>query len=126
MTARTILIVDDDADVRAIVEMSLELGAGWRVVGEGDGRAAVSRAAETRPDAILLDVNLDGTDGPAVLSELRGDPRTAAIPVIFLTANARPDETARLERQGARVLAKPFDPMTLPANIASLLEWTHD
>ena len=124
MTHRTILIVDDEQDIRSLVSMSLELGAGWTVVEEHNGDEAVERAAASQPDAILLDVNLGVRDGQSVLADLRGDARTAAIPVIFLTGNVRPAETAALRALGAGVLPKPFDPLELPGLIMAEFGWT--
>ena len=124
MRHRTILVVDDEQDVRSLVAMSLEMGAGWTVVEEADGGRAVERAEEARPDLIILDVNLGGRDGPSVLADLRQRGRTATIPVIFLTGNVRPEETSVLRALGAGVLAKPFDPMNLAAMIIAEAGWT--
>ena len=123
MTHRTILIVDDEQDVRSLVSMSLELGAGWTVLEERDGDEAVERAAASQPDAILLDVNLGKRDGPSVLADLRRDARTAAIPVVFLTGNVRPAETSALRALGAGVLPKPFDPVELAGLIMAEVGW---
>lgn len=123
MNARTVLVIDDDEDIRSIVELSLELELGWRVIGEANGDNAVSRALECAPDVVLLDVNLGGQDGPAVLATLRADSRTRAIPVLFLTAKVRAADVERLRALGAGVLAKPFDPLTLGSNIAAALGW---
>lgn len=124
MTHRTILIVDDEQDVRSLVSMSLELGAGWTVLEEENGDEAVERAAAAQPDAILLDVNLGHRDGPSVLADLRRDARTAAIPVVFLTGNVRPAETSALRALGAGVLPKPFDPMELAGLIMVEVGWS--
>lgn len=124
MTTRTILVIDDDDDIRDIVAMSLELASGWQVLGEARGADAVSRAAEVNPDAILLDVNLGDVDGPTVLAALRADSRTREIPVVFLTAKVRPAEVGQLRALGAGVLAKPFDPLTLHEQVGRELGWT--
>jgi CheY-like chemotaxis protein len=124
MTARTLLIVDDEQDVRMLVAMALEMTVGWTVIEEEDGNRAVARAAEINPDAILLDVNIGARDGPSVFAELRSDSRTAHIPVVFLTGNVRPAQTAPLRALGAGVLAKPFEPMHLASLIAAELGWS--
>jgi CheY-like chemotaxis protein len=121
---RSILIVDDELDVRTLVAMSLELDAGWTVLQESDGDRAVERAAAAHPDLIILDVHIGRRDGPSVLADLRRDERTSAIPVIFLTGNARPAEASVLRALGAGVLSKPFDPMTLAATIMAESGWT--
>lgn len=124
MTERTVLIVDDDSDIREIVQFALEMQPGWKVVGEPAGENAVARAIELNPDVILLDNHLEGMDGPATLSALRADDRTKTIPVIFLTGSSRPAEVERLRALGAQgVLAKPFDPLALGAQVAREVGW---
>jgi CheY-like chemotaxis protein len=125
MTDRTVLIVDDDSDIREIVQFALEMEPGWKVVGEARGENAVVRALETRPDVILLDVNLEGMDGPATLDALRADDRTQDIPILFLTGNTRQPDVDRLRALGAHgVLAKPFDPLALSAQVAREMRWS--
>jgi CheY-like chemotaxis protein len=125
--SKTILIIDDDDDIREVAQLTLELGASWNVVAASSGSAGIDAAIAHRPDAILLDVMMPGLDGPATLDRLREDDRTRDIPVVFLTAKARAAEQERLQSLNvAGVLGKPFDPTTLPDQIASLLGWeTH-
>lgn len=116
------LIIDDEADIRRVARLSLARIGGMDVSDAANGLEGIERAAAEEPDAILLDVMMPGLDGPATLHALRADPRTAAIPVVFLTAKAMPDEVARLLAMGVRgVLNKPFDPMTLPAELRAAL-----
>ncbi len=122
---RTLLVIDDDDDVREIAQLTLQLGTSWRVITAPSGADGVAMAAHEPPDAILLDVMMPGLDGPATLDLLRASEHTRALPVVFLTAKSRPAERARLSALGvARVLAKPFDPMTLPEQVAALLGWS--
>lgn len=122
--SRRILIVDDEDDIREVAQVSLELVGQWRVVTAASGREGLARARELRPDAILLDVMMPDLDGPATLAQLQADPATREIPVLFLTAKAQSVERARLRQLGAAgVLTKPFDPMTLPTDVASALNW---
>lgn len=117
-----VLIIDDEADIRRVARLSLARIGGMDVSDAANGLEGIERAAAEEPDAILLDVMMPGLDGPATLHALRADPRTAAIPVVFLTAKAMPDEVARLLAMGVRgVLNKPFDPMTLPAELRAAL-----
>jgi two-component system, OmpR family, alkaline phosphatase synthesis response regulator PhoP len=116
-----ILIVDDEDDIREIAQMSMELG-GWTARTAGCGRDAVAAAQRIRPDVILLDVMMPGIDGPQTLSQLRDNAETRDIPVIFLTAKVQTSEQRTLEHLNAcGVIAKPFDPMTLAAQVARLL-----
>lgn len=117
-----VLIIEDEEHIREIAQVSLEVFGGWEVLSAGDGEAGVEVALAERPDAILLDVMMPGLDGPATLTRLRADPRTAAIPVVFLTAKAQAAERQALSALGARaVLEKPFDPTTLAGDVAAAL-----
>ncbi|HXG58147.1 MAG TPA: response regulator [Thermoanaerobaculia bacterium] len=117
-----VLIIDDEADLRSLAHVALE-GAGMEVIEASSGPEGFAAARVHRPDAILLDAMLPGFDGPSTLSLLRTDETTAAIPVIFLTANALPSEIDRLRGLGARgVITKPFAPMRLAAETAALLD----
>src|SRR5215471_16867030 len=107
-TTRLILVIDDEEDIREVVQIALEFTAGWRAVGCGSGTEGVARARQDRPDAILPDVMMPSQDGTAVLTELKSDPRSADIPVIMFTAKAK---TQRQPPEGAAgVIVKPFDP----------------
>jgi CheY-like chemotaxis protein len=122
---RTLLLIDDDDDVREIAQLSLELGAGWVVLSASSGAQGVAIAREHVPEGILLDVMMPGMDGPATLAALRADEVTRHIPVVFLTAKARPAERDRLAGLDvAGVLSKPFDPIALPGQIRAALGWS--
>jgi two-component system, OmpR family, alkaline phosphatase synthesis response regulator PhoP len=123
--SKTLLIVDDDEDIRDVAALALEIGTPWTLLTAASGAAGIDALRSVRPDAILLDVMMPGLDGPATLEALRQDPRTRDIPVIFLTAKARPADRDRLQALDVvGVLAKPFDPIELPGQIAGLLGWT--
>jgi two-component system alkaline phosphatase synthesis response regulator PhoP len=77
------------------------------------------------PDALLLDVMMPGMDGPTLLGHLRREPETAHIPVIFLTAKVQAGDRKDFDGLDiAGVIAKPFDPMKLAAEISELLGWS--
>ena len=117
-----ILIVDDEDDIRAISRLALGRVGGMDVTDAASGRDAIAKAVTEAPDAILLDVMMPEQDGPATLALLKADPRTAGIPVIFLTAKAMGSEVERLRTLGANgVLTKPFDPMSLAASVRAIL-----
>ena len=121
---RTLLLVDDESGIRAVARLALEL-AGWTVETASSGAEGVEAANRLHPDAILLDVMMPGMDGPTTLCALRAGTATACIPVLFMTAKSRPADLERLSALGAAgILAKPFDPMQLPTDIARLLSWT--
>ena len=69
MTDRTILLIDDEPDIRAVVELSLGSLAGWDVLTAGSGADGIELAAARQPDVILLDVMMPELDGPATPSD---------------------------------------------------------
>lgn len=123
--ARKILIIDDEDDIREVAALSLESVAGWEVIKASSGAQGLARAAEYQPDAILLDVMMPGMDGPSTFRELRKNEATAKIPVLLLTAKVQGTDQRRFADLGVEaVLFKPFDPMTLSAQIATALGWS--
>jgi CheY-like chemotaxis protein len=123
MSAIRILHVDDEPDIREIVEMSLGLNTDFEVRGCASGSEAIATAAEWAPYLILLDVMMPGMDGPTTLTHLRKDPRTADIPILFMTARAQAREVDQFIALGAQgVISKPFDPMTLAFAVRSHLQ----
>jgi CheY-like chemotaxis protein len=119
-----ILVIDDEEDIRAVSRMSLERVGGWDVLEADSGAQGIELAEAEQPDAILLDAMMPGMDGPATIERLKSDDATREIPVLFLTAKLQPSERKRYVELGAvGVLAKPFDPMTLPDHVAELLGW---
>ena len=120
---KKVLLVEDDEDIRTVGELALGRVGGLEVQTVASGQEALEAARADPPDAILLDVMMPGMDGPAVLESLRQDPRTRDVPVVFLTAKAHGDEVERLQALGvAGVLTKPFDPMSLAAELRALVE----
>jgi CheY-like chemotaxis protein len=116
MTGIRILLVDDEPDIREVVDVSLGLDPEFRTRACASGADALVTAAEWSPTLILLDVMMPVMDGPTTLENLRKNPRTAHIPILFLTARAQSGEIERFIALGAQgVLSKPFDPMTLAA-----------
>ncbi|PYQ02701.1 MAG: two-component system response regulator [Acidobacteria bacterium] len=117
------LVIDDENDIRRIARLGLERVGKMQVIDASSGVEGVEKARAERPDVVLLDVMMPGQDGPATLQSLKADPATAAIPVIFLTAKALASELERLRSLGATgVLTKPFDAMTLAAEVRAILD----
>ena len=119
----TLLYVDDDADIREIVEMSLGLDGSMRVSTSSGGEEALAFMRSSRPDLVVLDFMMPGMDGPAIVARMRDDPQLRDIPVIFMTAKAGPQDTARFRDLSAiGVIPKPFDPMALGGQVRALWE----
>jgi CheY-like chemotaxis protein len=125
MPLRTVLYIDDEPDIRTIVQMALSLSNELTVHTGESGVQALQLARELKPDVLLLDVMMPGLDGPGTLHKMRADPATAKIPVIFVTAKAMPREIAQFREMGAvGVIPKPFDPMLLMKQLRTL--WDGD
>ncbi|GFE57907.1 response regulator [Geobacter sp. AOG1] len=121
MALPKILIVDDQAFARQLLHDEL-LAAGMMVEEAADGAAACALAAESRPDLILMDMVMPGLDGIEACRRLKGDPQTASIPVIVLTANKDKDKLVEAFAVGADdYLNKPFVTHELLARINSNL-----
>ena len=89
MTALRVLHVDDEPDIREVVEFSLGLDADLVVRSSSSGEEALAVVDDWAPDVILLDVMMPVMDGPATLARLQSNPGTAHIPVVFMTARAQ-------------------------------------
>jgi CheY-like chemotaxis protein len=121
----TVLVVDDDDDIRELTRVALELVADWGVITAGGGAEALELAARHRPDAVLLDLMMPGMAGLTTFGHLRADPATGDIPVILVTAKARVGGRQPWdELEIAGVISKPFDPITLAADVSALLGWS--
>lgn len=121
---KRVLIIDDEADVRAVIRGCLEEIAGWEVVSAESGKEGLIKVMTDSPDAILLDVMMPGMDGLAFLSILLNYSKEATLPVVLLTAKinlADLDEMSGLNIKG--VIAKPFDPFLLVEQFANFLNW---
>ena len=119
-----VMCVEDDPDIRMILEFSLATVGGYDVCMCAGGQLAIEQAAAFKPDLVLLDVMMPGLTGPQTLVALRSQPVMTGVPVVFLTAKAMPDEVEELLLYGATgVIVKPFDPVKLPADIR--IYWEH-
>jgi two-component system, OmpR family, response regulator len=124
---KSVLYVDDDADIREIVQMSLSLDGELSVNISDGGERALVRMRVERPDLVLLDVMMPGMDGPSILAHMRADAQLRHIPVIFMTAKANSSEVARFRDLSAiGVIAKPFDPMALGSQVKALWSSHHE
>lgn len=119
-----LVIIDDEDHIREVAALSLELTEGWRIAAVGSSAAGLPLIRSSQPDAILLDVMMPEMDGPSCLIELRADPATREIPVIFLTAKVHAGDLRKFLDLGVQgVIAKPFDPITLGGQIRNVLAW---
>jgi CheY-like chemotaxis protein len=125
MTPLRILHVDDEPDIREVVELSLSLDSSFSVQSCASGEDALSIASTWQPNIILLDVMMPVMDGPATLAQLHKNPHTANIPVVFMTARAQTREVDGFRSLGAvGVITKPFDPVGLAQSMHGYLQKT--
>jgi CheY-like chemotaxis protein len=126
MSSIRILHVDDEPDIREIVDLSLGLNPEFEVHACASGEEAIAAAADWSPILILLDVMMPGMDGLTTLAHLRQNPKTSGIPVLFMTARAQTREVEHFRSLGAQgFISKPFDPMTLAGVVRDHLQTLH-
>ncbi len=122
---RKILVCDDDANIRHIMDFSLE-AEGFLVVSAADGREALQRVRAEHPDLVILDVMMPGSDGLSVCRELKQDNATRHIPVLLLTARSgKGDREQGLAAGADDYITKPFSPQRLVEKVHSVLGVRH-
>lgn len=115
-----ILVIDDDADIGALVGLKLELD-GHTVAIEADGARGLARAQEDPPDVVIVDWTLPGLTGPEICAALRADPEMDRVWIIMLTA--RPlDENSAADTGAHEVVPKPFSPRMLSERVSTALK----
>lgn len=119
---KSILVVDDEEDIRALIQLGLEMQAGWKVLNSNSGEEAIQIAATEQPDVILLDLMMPDMDGKTTLEKLKSNPKTHKIPVILMTAKSKSsvaESFANLEV--AAIFTKPLRPLNLAREISEVI-----
>lgn len=125
MTAKRMLVIDDEAMILEVIQGCLEELGGMEVLIAESGVEGLQMAQTALPDGILLDVSMPGMDGLEVLRQLQADAVTRLIPVVLLTARVQPEDRAAFAQTGvAGVILKPFDPIALVDQVADVFGWT--
>ncbi|BCA52893.1 DNA-binding response regulator [Nitrospira sp. KM1] len=120
-SSKKILIVEDDTNIRDLIQMYLEK-EGFRTLTAGEGAEAIEQARSGHPDMVILDLMLPGIDGIEVCKRLQLIPQTSRIPIIMLTAKSEElDVVLGLELGADDYVTKPFSPRALVARIKSVL-----
>lgn len=124
MSDKCILLIDDEETIQEVVQIGIEIEAGWKVFIASSGLEGIAIAQTEQPDAILLDVMMPDMDGISTLSSLKADSTTKSIPVILLTAKTQVTDKNQFQSLGViGVITKPFNSMTLASRIAKILQW---
>lgn len=106
---KTVLIIEDNLEIRENTGEILEL-TGFNVLSADNGRHGIDLAVDAKPDVILCDIMMPGINGHQVIKELKGNPITASIPFIYVTASGEKNEVKQAMDMGANgYLRKPFD-----------------
>jgi two-component system, OmpR family, alkaline phosphatase synthesis response regulator PhoP len=121
MIKQSILIVEDEEDIRELVSYHL-LKEGYQVAGVESGEEALALVQAQPPNLILLDIMLPGVDGMTVCQRLRSDPETTNIPIVMLTAKGEESDVVMGLNLGANdYVTKPFSPKVLLARVRAAL-----
>ncbi len=116
-----LLYVDDDPDIRFVVDMALREIGGFELCLCASGAEALARFPDFRPQMLLVDVMMPEMDGPQTLTNLRALPGGGELPAVFVTAKVQPQDLAEYRRIGIdEVIAKPFDPLALSERVRGI------
>lgn len=119
---KKILIADDAENIRELVRVSLE-DEGYELFEAKDGNEALAKARQLKPDLMILDVMMPGKTGYMVCEELKKEPATRGIFILFMTARGSPLAKTTADQSGADAyMTKPFEPSDLRERIKKALE----
>ncbi|MBI3982557.1 MAG: response regulator [Gemmatimonadetes bacterium] len=115
-----VVLIDDDADLRMLITLTLRTAAAWDVAAFPDGASGIEAVRTLRPDLVIVDVMMPGMDGYEVCRRLKEDRATTATPVIFLTARQQTGDDHARAAGALGAISKPFDPAQLASRIREL------
>lgn len=125
MTAKRVLVIDDEDHVREVVQTCLETFAEWQVSTATSAQEGLQKARTEQPDGILLDIMMPNLEGLQLLQHLQADRKTRSIPVVLLTAKTDLIPQAYFTHLGiVAAIAKPFSPLGLAHQVANVLGWS--
>ncbi|MEA5626773.1 response regulator [Nostoc sp. UHCC 0251] len=122
MISKQILVIDDEDDIRQLIQTCLEIMGGWEVLTATSGNQGLILAQSSQPDAILLDVMMPDMDGLTTFQKLQANQTTKHIPVILLTARGRNNDKQIFNELSVKgIISKPFNPQKLADQVAAAL-----
>ncbi|MEO8293098.1 MAG: response regulator [Actinomycetota bacterium] len=116
-----ILVVEDHPTMREAMRLVLE-GEGFTIEEASDGDAALAMVRRDPPDLVFLDLNIPGTSGTDVLSALKGDPATATVRVIIVTATGEEGRERVIKLGADEYFTKPFSPLAMLRTVERVLD----
>ncbi|MCL5772968.1 MAG: response regulator [Firmicutes bacterium] len=120
---KKILLVEDEPSLRQLVTISLKSKEMFELITAKNGREALELASKEKPDLVLLDVIMPQMSGYDVMRELKKNPETASIPVVFMSACFRSEDSDEGLKMGAVAhICKPFDPRKLGEEISKIFQ----
>jgi CheY-like chemotaxis protein len=132
MAGKLILLIEQDDSIRDVLLVCFRHLAGWNVVSYESSQDSLDQVVQSQPDAILMDAIVPRTTGlgfiqKLLIQKLRKHPITCSTPIVLMTDKANWLTQKQLRSLGVKgTISKPFDPTTLPAQIANLLGWTNE
>lgn len=117
-----VLLIDDEASFCDLVKMNLEISGRFKVLTSRESKGGIKMAREILPDVILLDIMMPGMDGFQLLDVLRKDPKTAAIPVIIVSASSQDVVRIKASYMGCQYIAKPVNTEDLISKIEDVFK----
>lgn len=115
-----VVLIDDDPDLRKLVQLTLEFTAGFEVMTAADGAQGIEAVRREKPDVAVVDVMMPEMDGYEVCRRLKGDSATSHVPVVFLTARKELNDQRAVEAGAHGVIVKPFEPDRLADQLREL------
>lgn len=115
------VLVEDDPDLRKLIQVTLKITAGWDVSTAANGAEGIELVHRLRPDCVIVDLMMPDMDGYEVCRRLKSDEASATIPLVFLTARKEVDVNRAQAVGAAGVLYKPFDAATLATQVRELI-----
>ncbi len=114
---KIVIVAEDDKTIARLIIFKLEK-EGFKVIHFSDGEGVVEKVVDVLPDVVILDVMMPIKDGITILKEIKGNPKTASVPVIILSARGQEDDVVKAMEIGASdYISKPFSPSEVIARI---------
>ncbi len=127
MSAKLILLIEPEASIREVLQTALSELAGWQVTPVSSIQQGTELCLRTCPDLILLDTSSSEADALLFIEQIKHHSLQKSVPIVLISARASWFTPKQFEQMGfAGAITKPFDPLTLAAQVASLLGWEQE